>query len=78
MLASVAIAPLNHLLRRESWARKRLQSYAGKTARFRLPPFPDLALTIQASGELSPAAGDSSDDAVLILSPGIVAAFACP
>ena len=44
MLESVAIAPLNHLLRRESWARKRLQSYAGKTARLRLPPFPTLSL----------------------------------
>ena len=72
MLESVAIAPLNHLLRRESWARKRLQSYAGKTARLRLPPFPDLVLTVQASGELSPAAGDSSDDAVLILSPRLL------
>src|SRR3954451_19755557 len=72
MLESVAIAPLNHLLRRESWARKRLQPFAGKTARFRLPPFPDLVLTVQVNGELSPAAGDTSDDTVLILSPQLL------
>jgi len=72
MLASVAIAPLNHLLREESWALKRLQAHAGKTARFRLPPFPDLALTIQASGEVSAAAKGASDDATLTLIPGLL------
>ncbi|SEK87990.1 ubiquinone biosynthesis accessory factor UbiJ [Nitrosovibrio tenuis] len=72
MLASVAIAPFNHLLRGESWARKRLQPCAGKTARFRLPPFPDLALTVQASGEISPAAKGTPDDAVVTLVPGLL------
>ena len=67
MLASVAIAPLNHLLRGESWARKRLQPCAGKTARFRLPPFLNLALTVQSSGEVSTAASGASDDVVLTL-----------
>lgn len=64
MLASVATAPLNHLLRGESWARKRLQHYAGKTARFRVPPFIDLALTVRASGDVSGAASGVPDDAV--------------
>jgi len=72
MLASVAIAPLNHLLRGESWARKRLQRYPGKTARFRLPPFPDFAVTVQASGELSSAPQGTADDAVLRLAPGLL------
>ncbi|MBA4142715.1 MAG: SCP2 sterol-binding domain-containing protein [Nitrosospira sp.] len=72
MLASVAIAPLNHLLRGESWARKRLQPCAGKTARFCLPPFPDLALTVQASGEVSTASKDARHDATLILDPGLL------
>lgn len=72
MLASVAIAPLNHLLRGENWARRRLQLHAGKTARFRLPPFPDLALTIQASGEVSAAATGALDDATLTLIPGLL------
>jgi ubiquinone biosynthesis accessory factor UbiJ len=72
MLASVAIAPLNHLLRGENWARKRLQLHAGRTARFRLPPFPDLALTIQASGEVSAAVKGALDDATLTLIPGLL------
>ena len=72
MLASVAIAPLNHLLRGESWARKRLQPCAGKTARFRVPPFFNLALTVQANGELAAAAIGVSDDAVFTLAPGLL------
>ena len=72
MLAAVAVAPFNHLLRGESWARKRLQPCAGKTARFRFPPFPDLALTVQASGEVSPAARGAPDDAIVTLRPGLL------
>lgn len=72
MLSSVAIAPLNHLLRGESWARKRLQPCAGKTARFRLPPFLNLALTVQASGEVSTAESGAPDDAVLTLIPRLL------
>lgn len=71
MLASVAIAPLNHLLQSESWARRRLQAYAGKTARFRLPPLVDLALTVQAGGEVSAAASDSPCDAIFTLHPAL-------
>lgn len=69
MLASLAIAPLNHLLHGESWARKRLQSYAGKTARFRIPPFIDLALTVKANGEVSPAASNARDHVILTVEP---------
>jgi ubiquinone biosynthesis protein UbiJ len=69
MLASLAIAPLNHLLHGESWARKRLRSYAGKTARFRIPPFIDLALTVKANGEVSPAASNARDDVILTVEP---------
>lgn len=69
MLASLAIAPLNHLLHGESWARKRLQSCTGKTARFRIPPFIDLALTVKASGEVSPAPSNARDDVILTVEP---------
>jgi ubiquinone biosynthesis protein UbiJ len=72
MLISVAIAPLNHLLQGESWARRRLQACAGKTARFRLPPFVDLALTVQAGGEVSAAASDSPCDAIFTLHPTLL------
>ncbi|ARO88612.1 ubiquinone biosynthesis protein [Nitrosospira lacus] len=72
MLASVAIVPLNHLLRGESWARKRLQPCAGKTARFRLPPFLNLALTVQASGEVSTASSGTLDDTVFTVTPRLL------
>lgn len=71
MLQSVASAQLNCILRRESWARQRLQQYAGKTVRLCLPPLPDLVLTVQADGEVSAAAGDAADDAAIILSPDL-------
>ena len=72
MLASLAIAPLNHLLHGESWARKRLQSFVGKTARFRLPPFIDLALTVTVGGEASTAASSARDDVILTVDPGLL------
>ncbi|MDN5835838.1 MAG: ubiquinone biosynthesis protein [Nitrosospira sp.] len=72
MLASAAIAPLNHLLRGESWARRRLQSCAGKTARFRLPPFVDVALTVQTSGEVSAATSGAPADAVFTVVPRLL------
>lgn len=72
MLASVAIAPLNHVLRGESWARKRLQPCAGKTARFRVPPFFDLAVVIQPTGEVAAAPGVAGDDATLTIMPALL------
>ncbi len=72
MLASVAIAPLNHLLRGESWARKRLQPCAGKTARFCIPPFVDFALIVQSNGEVAAAADAAATDATLTLIPGLL------
>ncbi len=72
MLASVAIAPLNHLLRGESWARKRLQPCAGKTARFCIPPFGDFALIVQPNGEVATAADAAATDATLTFVPGLL------
>jgi ubiquinone biosynthesis protein UbiJ len=72
MLASVAIAPLNHMLRGESWARKRLQPCAGKTARFRVPPFLDLAVVIQPTGEVAAASTAAGNDAILTIMPALL------
>ncbi|TSA53731.1 MAG: ubiquinone biosynthesis protein [Nitrosomonadaceae bacterium] len=72
MLASVAIAPLNHLLRGESWARKRLQPCAGKTARFCIPPFVDFALIVQPNGEVATAVDAAATDATLTFVPGLL------
>jgi ubiquinone biosynthesis protein UbiJ len=54
MLDAAVTAPLNHLLRGESWALKRMKAYAGKTVQFSVAPFA-LALTVAESGEVKPA-----------------------
>lgn len=69
---TITIAPLNHLLRGASWARKRLTPLAGKTIRFCIPPLSDLAVTIQASGEVAAAASNASADATLTVTPGLL------
>ena len=56
MLSSVALAPFNHILLSESWAKRRLQSHTGKTVQLCITPFLSTALTVQESGELSAAA----------------------
>ena len=71
MLTSVAIAPLNHMLRGESWARKRLQPCAGKTARFRVPPFFYLAVAIQPTAEVAvPSTPPGNDTGYPVPYPG--------
>lgn len=70
--AEIAIAPLNHLLRGASWARKRLTLLAGKTVRFCIPPFPDLAVTIQTSGEVLAAESNASADVTVTVTPGLL------
>lgn len=67
--ASVALAPLNHLLRGAGWARRRLQPWVGRTAHLRLPPLPTLALTVQAGGEVASVPNDTPADTVLTLAP---------
>lgn len=48
---TIAISLLNHLLEREEWARKRLQSYCGQTALIEGGPI-QLAMTVDDSGLL--------------------------
>lgn len=45
-------AALNHLLRREAWARARLRPFAGRSARLALPPLPGIDLTVAEDGTL--------------------------
>src|SRR5476649_1771919 len=63
-------AALNHLLRSASWARERLQPFAGKIARFELAPF-TVTLTILDSGEVADAPAAAAPDASFTLTPGI-------
>ena len=72
MIASAVIALLNHLLRGESWARKRLQPCAGKIVRFCTPPFADFDLVVQSNGEIAVATDAIAPDATLTLAPSLL------
>jgi ubiquinone biosynthesis protein UbiJ len=64
-------AAINHLLKSASWARARLQPFAGKTARFNLPLWA-LTLAIRDSGEVDDATATAAADASFALTPGVV------
>ena len=64
-------APLNHLLRANSWARESLKPYAGKTVCVRCLPF-SVSLQIVDSGEVAPAVAGATADATLTVTPGLL------
>lgn len=72
MLDAAIAVPLNHLLRGESWARQRLETHAGKTARFLVPPF-SLALTVTENGEAKPAGDAATAEVQFTVSPALLA-----
>ena len=66
MLTQLALAPVNHVLRGESWALRRLAPFAGRTARFDILPFSAL-VTVRDSGEIAAAApGAAADDHIRV------------
>lgn len=67
MLAAVAINPVNHVLRCEAWAGKRLQNHSGKTLCIKIPPLINLKLLIDNEGELQPAESNSYADTTFVL-----------
>jgi len=71
MFDAFAGAPLNHLLRANTWARDALKPHAGKTAAFRCLPFVT-RLTVLDSGEVAPAAADAEPAVTLTLTPGLM------
>ena len=68
MLSTVAAAAINHLLRREGWARERLQPFAGRVARLAVPPTA-VTLTVTAAGEVA-AAENVEPDVTLTVAAG--------
>jgi ubiquinone biosynthesis protein UbiJ len=68
VLAHVAQAPINHVLRGESWALRRLQEFAGRTARIEAFPV-ELSFTVTDSGEVVASAPNVVADATFRLSP---------
>lgn len=71
MFDALAGAPLNHLLRANTWAREALQPHAGKVACFRCMPF-ETRLAVLDSGEVAPAASGATPDLTLTLTPGLM------
>lgn len=73
MLTSVVTTPINHVLRGERWAYKRLQSFTGKTVCIRIPPLVNFSLLIDAEGEVQQVnSSDMGADTTLSLSPLIL------
>ncbi len=68
MLSTVAAAAINHLLRREDWARERLQPFAGRTARLVVPPTA-VTLAVTTAGEVT-AAENTEPDVTLTVAAG--------
>lgn len=71
MFNSLTGAPLNHLLRANTWARTALQPHAGKVACFRCLPF-EARLTVLDSGEVAAAVADATPAVTLTLTPGLM------
>jgi len=62
-------AALNRLLDEESWARERLEPFAGETVEFRVPALPSLRLEITAQGRVLPAEGGAEPTLTVVLGP---------
>lgn len=72
MLTSIAIAPINHVLRSEGWPCGRLQFFAGQTACIQIPPFVNFKILIDAKGETQQIDNSSCANTTLTLSPFIL------
>jgi ubiquinone biosynthesis protein UbiJ len=68
MLSQIAAGPVNHVLRGESWALRRLQPHAGCTARFDVFPL-SFAFTVRESGEVAAAAPGAVPDVTVRVTP---------
>lgn len=70
MLDRPVIALLARLIDREQWARERLAPFAGRHARFRLAPLPDLVIEVLESGRIGPGSTAAEAAVTLTLAPG--------
>lgn len=68
MLSQLAAGPVNHVLRGETWALRRLQSHAGRTARFDAFPF-SLSFTVRDDGEVCAALPGAMPDVTVRVTP---------
>lgn len=71
MLETLVVPSINHVLRGNTWALKRLSALAGKSVRLECAPF-ILALSIVEGGELAPAAAEAPPQATIRVTPGVM------
>jgi ubiquinone biosynthesis protein UbiJ len=72
MLERPVIAFLARLVEREQWARERLAPFAGKCARLRLAPLPDLVIEVLEAGYIGPGQETAEAAVTLTISPAAV------
>ena len=65
MIDGLLLGALNHLLGQAAWARRQLKPYAGRQARFDMPPW-QLAFSVTAEGLVEPA-GEGDIDVTVTL-----------
>jgi ubiquinone biosynthesis protein UbiJ len=70
LLRPPTAAAVNHLLKSASWARARLQPFAGKVVRFELAPF-TVGYALLDAGQVADASASAAPDAIFTLTPGI-------
>lgn len=68
VLEGLILGALNHLLEQAAWARRQLSGFAGRRARFEMPPW-KLAFRVDEQGRLAPA-DDQAVDVTVVLPAG--------
>ena len=72
MLTSIITTPINHFLRNERWACKRLQAFTGRAFCIQIPPLVNFKMLINAEGEVQQVDNSICADATLTLPPSIL------
>ena len=72
MLTSIITTPINHVLRSEEWACKRLQSFTGQIVCIQIPPLVNFKMLINTEGEVQQVDNSICADTTLTLSPFIL------
>lgn len=71
MRLPVISAPINHVLRANSWARERLIPHAGRVACISNPPF-SFMMAVTGAGEVADAAQEALPDVTVHVTPGLM------
>jgi ubiquinone biosynthesis protein UbiJ len=76
LLSHLAAAPVNHVLRAETWALRRLQAFVGRTARFEVPPAA-VVFTVVEGGEVLGAPPETPADVTFRCTPPVALRIFC-